>query len=290
MPPGAPPRRLPVGVDPWVLCLIAFGLALLLLPTVWDRIDTSRGSDTRGHELLLISVSTWLLYRQREAIAALTPPRSSVPGLLLTSFGLVLYVVGRSLEISLIEMASLVVVLTGLVLRYRGGAGLRLTWFPLFFLVFALPLPVELELALTAPLKVGASAVSTWFLSAIGYPVGRSGVVMTIGQYQLLVTEACAGLQTMFTLEAMGLLYASLMNHGSVLRNVLLAVLVVPVSFFANVARVTVLALITFHFGDAAGQGFLHGFAGMTVFLVALLFIMVVDGLLGRILPTRYRT
>ena len=123
-----------------------------------------------------------------------------------------------------------------------------------------------------------------WLLSAVGYPVGLSGVVITIGQYQLLVNEACAGLQTMFTLEAMGLLYASLMNHSSTLRNALLALLVVPIAFCANVVRVIVLVLVTYHLGDAAGQGFLHGFAGMVLFLVALALVMATDGLLGRLL------
>ena len=56
----------------------------------------------------------------------------------------------------------------------------------------------------------------------------------------------------------------------------------VPVSFCANVVRVDVLALVTYHFGDAAGQGFLHGFAGMVLFVVALVLIMGVDRLLGR--------
>jgi exosortase/archaeosortase family protein len=107
-------------------------------------------------------------------------------------------------------------------------------------------------------------------------------VVITIGQYQLLVNEACAGLQTMFTLEAMGLLYASLMNHSSALRNTLLSLLVVPIAFCANVVRVMVLALVTYHLGDAAGQGFLHGFAGMVLFVVALALVMGADALLGR--------
>ena len=120
-----------------------------------------------------------------------------------------------------------------------------------------------------------------------GYPIGLSGVVITIGQYQLLVNEACAGLQTMFTLEAMGLLYASLMNHSSTLRNALLAVLVVPIAFCANVVRVMVLALVTYHLGDAAGQGFLHGFAGMVLFVVALVLVMGVDALLGRLLAAQ---
>jgi exosortase len=162
---------------------------------------------------------------------------------------------------------------------------LRLIWFALVFLLFAVPLPFTAVLAITGPMKTAVSIVAAQLMEWVGYPIGRSGVIITIGQYQLLVNEACAGLQTMFVLEAMGLLYASLMNHQSVLRNGLLVTLVVPIAFLANVVRVIVLALITFHFGDAAGQGFLHGFAGMVLFLVALAMVIGADALLGRLLP-----
>jgi exosortase/archaeosortase family protein len=43
------------------------------------------------------------------------------------------------------------------------------------------------------------------------------------------------------------------------------------------VIRVITLTLITYYFGDAAGQGFLHGFAGMVLFLTALVLILSVD-------------
>jgi exosortase/archaeosortase family protein len=61
---------------------------------------------------------------------------------------------------------------------------------------------------------------------------------------------------------------------------VLLALIIMPISFTANVIRVMVLCLITYHFGDAAGQGFLHGFAGLVLFLSALLLITGVDRVL----------
>ena len=96
----------------------------------------------------------------------------------------------------------------------------------------------------------------------------------------LLVADACAGLHTLFTLEALGLLYLNLIRHDSFFRNITLALLIVPISFTANVIRVMVLTLITYHFGDEAGQGFLHGFAGMVLFLSALLLIIAVDSML----------
>ena len=59
-----------------------------------------------------------------------------------------------------------------------------------------------------------------------------------------------------------------------------LAILIVPISFCANIIRVMTLTLVTYHFGDAAGQGFLHGFAGMVLFLSALLLIIGTDSAL----------
>jgi exosortase B len=200
-----------------------------------------------------------------------------------------MYLFGRAYDLR-IALGAMIVLLAGVLLRYRGAAALRTSWFAVLFPVFALPLPFEFVLAVTGPMKIGVSSIATQLLAWAGYPVGRSGVVITIGQYQLLVTEACAGMQTMFTLEAMGLLYASLMNHSSPVRNLLLAILVVPIAFLANVVRVVVLALITYYWGDAAGQGFLHGFSGVVLFLVALTLVVATDGLLGRLLRPQGRT
>jgi exosortase/archaeosortase family protein len=105
----------------------------------------------------------------------------------------------------------------------------------------------------------------------------------------LLVADACAGLHTLLTLEALGLLYLNLVRRDSAFRNIGLACLIVPISFTANVVRVMALTLITFHFGDAAGQGFLHQFAGMVLFLSALLLIIGFDTALHSFEAARLR-
>jgi exosortase/archaeosortase family protein len=91
----------------------------------------------------------------------------------------------------------------------------------------------------------------------------------------------------MFTLEALGLLYMNLMQYTAPARNIALAVLIIPISFVANVIRVMILVLVTYHFGDEAGQGFVHGFAGMVLFLVALTLILFTDKLIGLFLARR---
>lgn len=282
--PSTPRQRqpiLPVGVDRWMLALLLGGFALLYGPAYLELSRTVWATDEQGHGPIILAVAGWLLYNQRHALAEI--PIRPVPwlGWPLLMLALLLYSFGRSQDIIMFAIGSQMVLMVALLLLFHSLRGLRLVWFPLFFLLFMVPLPEALVAAVTAPLKSAVSAVASSLLYNLGYPVGRSGVVMTVGPYQLLVADACAGLNSMFTLEALGMLYMNLMRYTSVARNVALAVLLIPTAFIANIVRVMILVLVTYHFGDEAGQGFVHGFAGMVLFMVALMLMLVLDKVLG---------
>jgi exosortase B len=209
------------------------------------------------------------------------------------ALALIAYALGLSQNSISVPVVSQVAVLAALILMFLGPRALRLVWFPLFFLLFMTPFPEAMVAEVTGPLKSAVSVVAANLLFNVGYPVSRVGVILNVGQYQLLVADACAGLHSMFTLEALGLLYLNLMNYTSMVRNTALSILVVPIAFVANVARVMILVLVTYHFGDAAGQGFVHDFAGMVLFLVGLALVLAVDKLLGLVFkdkPTRQAT
>lgn len=257
------------------------GLALLFVPTMYDLLHGVWATEEQGHGPIILVLALWLIWRKWPAIgAAATPggaPRAAGIPLLL---GLLLYLLGRSQHILMFEIGAIPVLLAALVCLGFGGAALRATWFAFFFMLFMVPLPGELVAALTLPMKMAVSYATETLLFAAGYPISRAGVILQIGQYQLLVADACAGLQTLLTLEALGLFYLNLKPHTSAVRNVTLALLIVPISFTANVIRVIVLTLITYHAGSAAGQGFLHGFAGIVLFLTALCLILTADSAL----------
>jgi len=278
--PQAPARR-GLGSAWMPLGLIGLGLLAMYLPTYAEMAKVVWSTDEQGHGPIIFAASLWLLYRRREAILALPSTPPSAAAWCLFALGLALYWLGQSQEVLMFSMASQILVIAALLWLFKGAAAVRLAAFPLFFLLFMIPLPGPLVAAVTAPLKAAVSTVAAGLLYALGYPVGRSGVVLQVGQYQMLVADACAGLNSMFTLEALGLLYMNLRGHTQVARNVAMALLLIPVAFCANVIRVLILVLVTFHFGDAAGQGFVHGFAGMVLFVVALALMMAVDRLLG---------
>jgi exosortase B len=272
--------------------MLGVGLLGLYIPTLWDLFNGLWRSDEQAHGPMILAIGSWLIYRswpelldayKRQQPHADYPAigrPSQVIGWGILVIGFLFYMVGRSQNIEFIELGSLIWVLTGVVLVYLGPASLKVIWFPLFFMLFMVPLPGLLVAAVTMPMKIAVSFFAETIMHGLGYPIARTGVILQVGQYQLLVADACAGLHTLFTLEALGLLYLNLMRHESVLRNVALAILIIPISFTANVIRVIVLSLITYYFGDAAGQGFLHGFAGMVLFLSALLLIIGVDSLI----------
>jgi exosortase/archaeosortase family protein len=54
--------------------------------------------------------------------------------------------------------------------------------------------------------------------------------------------------------------------------------------------RVIILVLVTYHFGDAAGQGFVHVFSGLLLFVIALASILLLDAILTKLIPQRNPT
>jgi exosortase B len=266
------------------LAILAGGFLLLLLPTVLTLSRQIWQSDEQGHGPIIGAVSFWLMWtRRRAVIDAPYQPANWLGGVLFV-VAMVFYALGRSQQIIQGEVLGIIIAGAALLLLLRGVQALRAVAFPLIFLLFLVPLPGVLVQAMTIPLKTAVSYVAEVLLHWAGYPIARSGVILSVGPYQLLVADACAGLNSLFTLEALGLLYLNLLGYTSKVRNLTLAILVVPISFIANVIRVIILILVTYHLGDEAGQGFVHTFAGMVLFVVGLSMMLVTDGIVGRLM------
>ncbi len=255
--------------------VVLFGPAYVMLDqTVWNVVG-------QGHGPVMAALALWLAWQRKDTYLAAPAPPAVLAGCLTLGTGLLMYVLGRSQNFPILYVGSQIWVLGGLILLYKGWRGLKIMWFPLFFIIFITPVPGPLVDLVTGPMKAGVSWAAENIMYAMGYPIGRAGVTLTIGPYKLLVADACAGLNSIFALEAIGVFYMSVMNHKNVWRNILLAVLVLPTSFVSNVVRVITLVLVTYYFGDEAGQGFVHGFAGILLFVVATVAMIALDALMG---------
>jgi len=261
--------------------IVALGFAALFIPTYYDLSRTLWATDEQGHGPIILFVSFFLFWQKR---SELKPQKTSTLNdtlaFLLLSISALIYLLGRTQQVQIFEVGSQIPILAAILALTIGFCSLRKFWFPLLFLLAMVPLPGSVVDALTLPMKIAVSGFSESILYHLGYPIAREGVIIQISQYKLLVADACAGLHTVFTLEAMGLLYLHLIKRDSFRRNLILALLILPISFFANSVRVIALILITYYFGDEVGQGFVHNFASFVLFGIALILIIGIDWLI----------
>ena len=259
--------------------LLALGCALLVLPTMLQVARDSWSTEQGGHGPLVLATGLWALWRELRSTKIEFRPAPLLPSLLLVVFTLALFVVARITGVLEVEAFAMYGALISAAYMLLGPALIRAVWFPLVYLAFTLPPPDTFVTAVTQPIKIAISEGAVSLLYLLGYPVASSGVTIQIGQYQLLVAAACAGLNSIVTLTALCVFYVYLRHRSNPVAFLVIALAAIPVAIISNFVRVIVLVLITYYLGDAAAQGFLHDFAGLLMFAVALLTIFGVDKL-----------
>ncbi|MFZ5616276.1 MAG: exosortase/archaeosortase family protein, partial [Pseudomonadota bacterium] len=198
-------------------------------------------------------------------------------GAAILAIGLVLVLVGAASETDLFLSSSQAFVATGTAIVLLGWRGARRLWFPLAMTLYLIIWPGWALDALTGPLKSLVSEIVSEALYAAGLPVAHAGAVISAGPYQLLVADACSGLNSLIALTAIGAVYLYAVKHADWRINASVIVALAPIAIAANILRVAALVLITYFWGYDAGQGFLHEGAGLLMFAVALGLVFAVD-------------
>ncbi|MET0497395.1 MAG: exosortase [Steroidobacteraceae bacterium] len=261
---------------------VVLGLLALYLPTYRDMASVFWANGLAVHGPLFLAVSTWLIWRERRLLLRRgLQSETSIGGWLFFVLGASFYAIGRSQGFIPLEVASQALLCAGVILILVGGHALRRLWFPLLFMLSIVPVPGTLLDAILIPLKELVSIIVTNALFAAGLPIARDGVLIYAGSYQLLIADACSGLNSMVALTAIGFLYIRLAAYRRWLPNALLLAMILPVAFFANILRVMALVLVTYYGGDAAGQRF-HDLAGYTEIAVAFGLFFLIDHMMRR--------
>ena len=128
------------------------------------------------------------------------------------------------------------------------------------------------------PLKVWVSDVVSNFLYGLGYPVAENGVMIMIGSYELMVKDACSGMNSIFALSAIGVFNAfEFVPNSSPLRRLILVLSTVPIAILANIFRVLALVLGAYFFGVDRIEGLFHDATGIALYVFALILFFLFD-------------
>ncbi len=273
-------RALPILFAHWPLTI---GGLLLIVPSM-ARLVTSNWSRESGiHGPILLTTGLWLLARTMPDTGQKLTVRRKTFGALALFPTLIVYIFGRAFGFLSLEIAALFGVIMSIAALICGTQALRERWFPLLYLSFLIPLPGAIVDTVTNPLKIDLSTAATGLLRSMGYPIAHDGVTISIAQYQLLVEDACSGLNALGSLAALSLLYIYLMHRSSWRYAAILLIFVLPAALIANLVRIIALILLTYYAGDATAQSALHAAAGIMTFMVALASIYGVDVVLQRL-------
>jgi hypothetical protein len=137
---SAPPQR---NIDwlSWLPYLI--GLAGLYIPSYYAISQTLWREVDQAHGPIVLMVIIFLAWQKREHLVLTKPSQlETFAGWACLLFGLACYVLGRSQDILMLDIGSQIPVLMGVLLLSCGRKALKAMWFPLFFIIFMLPLPL----------------------------------------------------------------------------------------------------------------------------------------------------
>ena len=255
---------------PALLALVA-SLVLLYRDTAMAMVEIWWRSETFTHAFLVPPISLWLIWRQRERLAALTP--RAQPWILLPMLALALAWLLSDLVV--VNAAAQFAFVAMLVLSVPAVLGMEVALtilFPLLFLFFAVPFG---EFMLPAMMEWTAD-FTVFALQQTGIPVFREGQHFVIPSGSWSVIDECSGVRYLIASFMVGTLFAYL-NYRSYTRRAIFMVVSLLLPVVANWLRAYIIVMMAHLSGNRIGVGVDHLLYGW-VFFGIVIFIMFIVG------------
>lgn len=259
--------------------LFLASFVVLYFPVFKSLVTAWGSSDEYSHGFFILPISIYIVWQKRKALAGI-PIRSSWWGLILVLMGLVAY--GISLLAGIVTAASFSLVFTiGAVVIFLYGLQMfKMLLFPLFFLLFMIPVPAQIYASATIPLQLLVSKISVWIAYMMNIPVYREGNIIHLPERTLQVVQACSGLRSIISLLTLSAIFGYLTLRSNLLRSFLF-LSGIPVAILVNIFRVLIIILAFYYFDYDLTFGEVHTVFGLILFVVGLLLIYLIKGVLA---------
>jgi len=251
----------------------------LVWPALVHAFDVWSTTDELSFGFFVPPITAGLVWWRRAALRASIGDGSRL-GLPIVVLSVVLYVLAYRVGINALAGIAVSPLLLGMVVYLWGWRAGRVLAFPIGFLAFGLGLYRGLldsvGFALQRVTAVGAAATA----HLLGVDVARDGLVLRSDQFAFIVAEACSGMSSLVSLLALAALWAYV-TRGAVPARVAIILSVLPLVVIANTARVTLVLLVAWHFGQDAALGFFHGASSLLLFGLSLGGLLLVSRIVG---------
>ncbi len=263
-----------MGAIVWLFAL----LILCYAPILYRLVNQWYTDDDMGHGFFVPAIAAYIAWFKRDELKA-APLRSNPLGLVLMVWGALQSIIGTLGVELFLSRTSFLISVYGTVLYMGGMAAIRILFFPLFLLLFMVPIPAIVYNQITFPLQLLASRVAETVLSLLGIPVLRDGNVLELPSQRLSVVEACSGIRSLLSLSFLSLVYGQFFDGKEWMKWVLLP-LTIPIAITANATRVTGTGILS-EINPEYATGFYHTAEGWVVFMVAMVILVAVHRLIN---------
>jgi exosortase len=266
-------------------CGWIFWPSLSQLPHIWDVDPNYSHGFVVPAAFLLFALRQWK--RVGPPVAANVSAADVTAGMIRIVAGLAIHFACHLQNILFFDVVGMILLLTGLTIVVAGKRRYRAYAFPLWFLIFMVPLPMVWYQTLAIGMQHIASAVSTAVFTLCGIPAYREGCYVSIPGYQMEVGAACSGLRQLAAIVALSLAVGHL-SHRTAYFKWALGLLAVPIAIAANCIRVTLTGFILMGFGREWAEGVYHTLEGLAIVGVAALLILLTAWWLSRYAICRF--
>ncbi|MBW8035471.1 MAG: exosortase/archaeosortase family protein, partial [Planctomycetes bacterium] len=281
-------KYLPLPKKPLII-VASILLFLVFIATYWNPVIVDlwqiwNQSDEYSSGMLVPLIAVWIIYARRKTLSKF-PLNPSMWGVVLFVFAQALRFFGLFFMYDSAQRLSMIVTIASLVLLLLGSKLFLKLSTVLAMLMLMIPLPNSAQAKLTLPLQKMATSSATFCLETVGYNVLRQGNIISIGDTNIAVAEACNGLRMLTAFIIISALIAMITNR-SLWQKAVIVASSIPIAFICNTIRLTITAIAFTIIDGKQWETVFHDFGGFAMMPLALALIGLELYLLSNIFVT----
>lgn len=233
-----------------------------------------------SHGIVIPIISAFIVYKKCNLKNINELDEKYTPGLYIFIFGLFVYVIGFIQSFLFLSAVSFLFTTSGIILYFYGKPVMKSLSFPLYYFIFAIPLPFLFLERIALSLQLIAMCCSSFLISLLGIPVTTVGSEIQLEKYSFYIGLPCSGIYTLISLLALTTVFIYILRC-CLKKKIFLFFVTIPIAILANIVRVTLIILIANQYGLDAAMDFFHDFSSIVLLITAFLFLIVIARLMG---------
>jgi exosortase len=249
----------------WPTLLPFLGTLVLLTVLVWPmfgawQFEYNKPGSYYAHAPLIPFIIALMFWARRETLFSVPKAPAPIAAVVLIPALAIFVFSSKSFALSLMSMAFLLIVWSGLWLTL-GAQFVRAFWVPLLFISMMIPLPAPVLNDATLKLQMFSTVMADKLLHLMTFHTVLHGNVIQMDNFPLFVDVPCSGFKTLVSLLTFSAAFAYLVD-GTRGKRLILFLLSIPLALAINSVRIALIGVVGECINDHAAHVF-HDYSGI---------------------------